>query len=162
MEIERKYLIKELPKQLESFPHDEISQAYISTDPVIRIRKQNQDYILTLKSKGLLAREEIEMPISKESFLHLMTKKDGINIEKTRYKIPEPHGYLIELDVFHGVYEGFIMAEIEFPDMESANSYTPPEWFGKDVTLDSRFHNSNLSRQTPENITEFLKFITKN
>ena len=162
MEIERKYLIKTLPEKLDTYPHDDISQAYISTDPVIRIRKKNQNHILTLKSQGLLAREEVEMPISKESFLHLLNKKDGINIEKTRYKIPESHGYLIELDVFHGVYEGFIMAEIEFPDMESANSYEAPEWFGKDVTLDSRFHNSNLSKRSPEEITEFLNFITKN
>lgn len=162
MEIERKYLIRQLPKHLNDYPHDEISQAYISIDPVIRIRKKNEDYILTIKSKGLLAREEIEMPISKESFLHLLEKKDGINIEKTRYKIPESRGYLIELDVFHGVYEGFIMAEIEFPDLETANRYQPPEWFGRDVTMDSRFHNSNLSRQTPEEITEFLKVITKN
>ena len=162
MEIERKYLIKTLPEKLDTYPHDDISQAYISTDPVIRIRKKNQNHILTLKSQGLLAREEVEMPISKESFLHLLNKKDGINIEKTRYKIPESHGYLIELDVFHGDYEGFIMAEIEFPDMESANSYEAPGWFGKDVTLDSRFHNSNLSKRSPEEITEFLNFITKN
>lgn len=162
MEIERKYLIKNLPEKLDTYPHDDISQAYISTDPVIRIRKKNQNHILTLKSQGLLAREEVEMPISKESFLHLLNKKDGISIEKTRYKIPESHGYLIELDVFHGVYEGFIMAEIEFSDMESANSYEAPEWFGKDVTLDSRFHNSNLSKRSPEEITEFLNFITKN
>ena len=59
MEIERKYLIRQLPNHLNDYPHDEISQAYISTDPVIRIRKKNEDYILTIKSKGLLAREEI-------------------------------------------------------------------------------------------------------
>lgn len=161
MEIERKYLILQLPEHLEDYPHDHISQAYISTDPVIRIRKKNQNHILTIKSRGLLAREEIEMPISEESFAHLLTKKDGISIEKTRYKIPESHGYLIELDVFHGVYEGFIMAEIEFPDLESANSYEPPKWFGKDVTMDPRFHNSSLSKRTPEEITDFLNCITK-
>ena len=72
MEIERKYLIKNLPEKLDTYPHDDISQAYISTDPVIRIRKKNQNHILTLKSQGLLAREEVEMPISKESFLHLL------------------------------------------------------------------------------------------
>lgn len=160
MEIERKYLIKCLPEDLDSYPHDHISQGYVCTDPVIRIRQKNEDYILTLKSGGLLAREEIEMPLSRESFLHLSTKTDGIIIEKTRYRIPESHGFLIELDVFHGVYEGFIMAEIEFPDMETAESYTPPSWFSADVTFDPRFHNSNLSRRTPEEVKEFHESLT--
>lgn len=156
MEIERKYLIKQLPDHLESYAHDEISQAYVSTDPVIRIRRKNDTYLLTVKSEGLLAREEVEMLLSPESFAHLSTKTDGIIIEKTRYKIPEEHGLLIELDVFHGAYEGFIMAEIEFPDVAAANSYQPPAWFGADVTMDARFHNSSLSQRTPEEVQTFL------
>lgn len=161
MEIERKYLIRHLPEDLDSYPHDHISQAYVCTSPVIRIRQKNEDYILTVKSEGLLAREEVEMPLSRESFSHLATKTDGIIIEKTRYKIPESHGYLIEFDVFHGAYEGFIMAEIEFPDIEAANSYKAPDWFGEDVTMDSRFHNSSLSQRTPEEVKDFLSHITK-
>ena len=160
MEIERKYLVKKLPEHLESYPHDRITQAYVCTDPVIRIRQKNEDYILTLKSGGLLAREEVEMPLSRESFLHLASKTDGIVIEKTRYKIPESHGYLIELDVFHGCYEGFVMAEIEFPDLAAAGGCTPPDWFGAEVTMDSRFHNSSLSTRTPEQIREFFRQLS--
>lgn len=161
MEIERKYLIRRLPENLNSYPHDHISQGYVCICPVIRIRQKNEKYILTIKSEGLLAREEVEMPLSQESFLHLSTKTDGIIIEKTRYKIPQSHGYVIELDVFHGVYEGFIMAEVEFPDIDAANQYKAPDWFGEDVTMDSRFHNSNLSKRTPEEVKDFLTQITK-
>lgn len=82
MEIERKFLIKSLPDDLNHYPCDTLTQAYISTEPVIRVRQKNTDYILTLKSAGLLAREEVEMPLSEESFAHLLTKKDGISIEK--------------------------------------------------------------------------------
>ena len=89
MEIERKFLIKSLPDDLNHYPCDTLTQAYISTEPVIRVRQKNTDYILTLKSAGLLAREEVEMPLSEESFAHLLTKKDGISIEKKRYKIPD-------------------------------------------------------------------------
>ncbi len=77
MEIERKFLIKSLPDNLESYSCDTLIQAYISTEPVIRVRQKNEDYILTLKSVGLLAREEIEMPLTEESFKHLLSKKDG-------------------------------------------------------------------------------------
>lgn len=159
MEIERKYLVKNLPEDLASYPHDQIVQAYISTDPVIRVRQKNQSYLLTVKSSGLLAREETEMLISAESFHHLCQKKDGILIEKTRYKLPEPHGYTIELDVFHGAYAGFLMAEIEFPTLEEANNYTPPAWFGCDVTMDPRFHNSSMSARSPEEIHAFLSIL---
>lgn len=158
MEIERKFLIKSLPDDLNHYPCDTLTQAYISTEPVIRVRQKNTDYILTLKSSGLLAREEVEMPLSEESFTHLLTKKDGISIEKKRYKIPDPP-YLIELDVFEGDYSGFCMAEVEFPDIEHANTYKAPSWFGPEVTMDSRFHNSSLSKRTPDQIKEFLRLI---
>ena len=140
MEIERKFLIKSLPDDLNHYPCDTLTQAYISTEPVIRVRQKNTDYILTLKSA------------------HLLTKKDGISIEKKRYKIPDTP-YLIELDVFEGDYSGFCMAEVEFPDIEHANAYTAPSWFGPEVTMDSRFHNSSLSKRTPDQIKEFLSLI---
>ena len=158
MEIERKFLIKTLPDNLTDYSCDTLTQASISTEPVIRVRQKKDTYILTLKSAGLLAREEVEMPLSKESFHHLLSKKDGISIEKTRYKIPDSP-YLIELDVFEGAYAGFCMAEVEFPDIEQANAYNAPSWFGPEVTMDTRFHNSNLSKRTPEEIQDFLHLI---
>ena len=149
MEIERKFLIESLPDNFESYSCDTLIQAYISTEPVIRVRQKNEDYILTLKSAGLLAREEIEMPLTEESFKHLLAKKDGISIKKKRYKIPDTP-YLIELDVFEGDYNGFCMAEVEFP-----------AWFGPEVTMDSRFHNSSLSKRNPAEVQEFLELIQK-
>lgn len=157
MEIERKFLIHTLPDRLESYPHDTIRQAYISTDPVIRIRQKNDSYILTVKSSGLLAREETELPLSADSFAHLMTKTEGTVIEKVRYQLPEKDGLIIELDIFSGVYKGFIMAEVEFSSIEQAQSYQPPSWFGRDVTNDVAFHNSNLSRRSSVEIQEFLQ-----
>ena len=37
MEIERKYLIHQLPEALDSYPCRMIEQGYLNTDPVIRI-----------------------------------------------------------------------------------------------------------------------------
>lgn len=159
MEIERKFLIKELPVNLDQYPHDELCQAYVCTSPVIRVRKKNDQYILTIKSGGLLARQEIEMPIDASTFDHLKGKKDGMLISKTRYKIPEKDGLLIELDLFHEEYEGFRMAEVEFESVDQANHYTPPSWFGKDVTMDPRFHNSQLCSNRPEQAEAFMKAV---
>ena len=63
MEIERKYLIHELPKDLEAFPSRKIEQAYLCIAPVVRIRRQDNDYYLTYKGKGMMMREEYKMCI---------------------------------------------------------------------------------------------------
>lgn len=148
MEIERKFLIQSqrLPKNLQDFPFHQIEQGYLCTEPVVRIRRQDDHYYLTYKSKGLLSREEYNLPLTKEAYLHLKPKADGLVISKTRYLIPEKDGLTIELDVFHNEYKGLLLAEVEFPSEEAAKAYVPPEWFGEDVTLSSKYHNSTLSK----------------
>ena len=142
MEIERKFLIKDLPKDLTSYPCSQIEQAYLNENPVLRIRRKDDDYILTYKSKGMMAREESEFPLTKEAYEHLRAKADGKIISKTRYFIPLAP---IELDVFHGDMEPLIMAEVEFASIEEANVFLPPDWFGQDVTMDRRYHNVNMA-----------------
>ena len=148
MELERKYLIEkeQLPADLASYPFHKIEHGYLCTSPVVRIRRQDDDYFLTYKSKGLMAREEYNLPLTQEAYEHLKSKADGLVISKTRYLIPEKNGLTIELDVFHEDYEGLLLAEVEFPSEEAANSYTPPAWFGRDVTFSSDYHNSTLSK----------------
>ena len=87
MEIERKFLLKELPEHLDRYPCHRIEQGYLCTEPVVRIRRQDDDYILTYKSKGLLAREEYNLPLTKEAYDHLAPKTDGLLIQKTRYNL---------------------------------------------------------------------------
>lgn len=147
MEIERKYLLEQLPKDLEQYPSKKIEQAYLCTEPVVRIRRSNDDYYLTYKSKGLMVREEYNLPLTKEAYLHLKEKADGIILSKTRYLLPLSEDLTIELDVFDAPYEGLFLAEVEFPDEETANHFVPPSWFGKDVTYSTDYHNSTLSQK---------------
>ena len=71
MEIERKFLVKELPQNLEIFPVRLLEQGYLCTSPVVRIRRDNENYELTYKGKGLMVREEHNLPLTKESYEHL-------------------------------------------------------------------------------------------
>lgn len=112
---------------------------------VIRIRKDNNKHELTYKSKGLMAREEYNLPLDEASYQHLLTKIDGRLIRKKRYMIPLNDSLTIELDVFEDDLAPLLLAEVEFPDEASALSFTPPEWFGTDVTFSSEYHNSTLS-----------------
>lgn len=146
MEIERKYLIdfKKLPADYQTAPCREMEQGYLCTGPVVRIRKEDSVFYLTYKSPGLLQREEYNLPLTRDAYEHLLPKCDGNIISKTRYRIPFGT-YTIELDIFHGLFKGLLLAEVEFPSVEEADAFVPPEWFGEDVTFSSKYHNSSMS-----------------
>ena len=144
MEIERKFTVKELP-DLSQYPFHSMEQGYLNTDPVVRVRREDDNYYLTYKGKGLLAREEYNLPLNEDAYYHLIEKSDDIIIRKKRYLIPYEK-YTIELDIFEEPYENLIIAEVEFESEEEAVGFQPPTWFKEDVTLDRRYHNSNLSK----------------
>ena len=149
MEIERKFLIymKQLPFRPEDFPFRHIEQGYLCTEPVVRIRRDNEKYFLTYKSKGLMVREEYNLPLTQEAYDHLIPKADGRIIRKKRYVIPMEDSLNLELDIFEGDLAPLVLAEIEFPDEETAQSYEAPDWLGEDVTYSARYHNSSLSKK---------------
>lgn len=146
MEIERKFTVKEIPDPLSQFNLKQIEQAYLCTEPVLRIRRQDDEYFLTYKAKGHLAREEYNLPLTEDSYEHLKTKADGNIITKKRYLIPYNKYFTIELDIFEGKFTGLILAEVEFENLEQADSFTPPNWFDEEVTYQEEYHNSYLSK----------------
>ena len=145
MEIERKFLLNTIPFDLTAFPCHEIEQGYLCTSPVVRIRKEDETYYLTYKGKGKMAREEYNLPLTADAYVHLREKADGVLITKTRYLVPIHDGLTAEIDVFSSPNPGLYLAEVEFDSIEAANDFVPPEWFGEDVTEDGRYHNSYMS-----------------
>ena len=155
MEIEKKYEITKLPDNLEQYEKKEIEQGYLCVKPVVRIRKSNDDYILTYKApfkedkkkeKVAIVNNEIEMPLTKDAYIHLKEKVDNNLITKTRYLIPLENGLVGELDIFHGVLEGLVFIEVEFSSEEEASRFNPPSWFKKDVSFDKKYKNNYLSK----------------
>lgn len=146
MEIERKFTVKELPEDFMDYKYHEIEQGYLSTDPVVRIRREDDSFYLTYKGKGLLAREEYNLPLTAESYEHLLTKVDGIVISKRRYLIPLDSKHTIELDLFKGALNPLVVAEVEFESEEDADAFEIPDWFDKEVTYDRSFTNAELSK----------------
>lgn len=165
MEIERKFTVTKLPDDLETYPCHIIEQAYLNTDPVVRVRREDDSFYMTYKGKGLLAREEYNLPLNEASYYHLREKADGNVISKRRYVIPiqEPTfdmtrlssigkeidqiSLAVELDLFEPPFAPLVIAEVEFPDQETAEAFHPLDWFSQDVTNDPAYHNSNLSRR---------------
>ena len=149
MEIERKFLVNRLPENLESYPCLHIEQGYLCTEPVVRIRRQDDSYYLTYKSGGLMAREEYNLFLTAKAYEHLRKKTDGNLITKKRYCIPWEK-WTVELDIFEGCFQGLVIAEVEFSSVEEANSFVPLPWFGEDVTWSSKYHNSVMSQADPD------------
>ena len=122
MEIERKYLVSALPEGLDRFPHSEIEQGYLCTQPTLRIRRYGDRCVLTVKehlvsaSNAIVNREE-EFEMNPASYMHLRGKCDGRFVAKTRYRIPLQQMYpdggygnlVAELDCFHGRHEGRLL-----------------------------------------------------
>lgn len=170
MEIERKFILqKELPVKLCDYDCVLIEQAYISTNPVIRIRKKvlnpkkpsatDARYILTVKSSGMMTRQEYELEITEDAYTGLLPKVSGNVITKYRYMIPLEDNLTLELDIFTDTFEGLCIAEIEFPDEETAKKYTPPAYLSEEVTFDTRFHNSSLSTMLPQDISDLISWV---
>ena len=143
MEIERKFLVGELP-QLDGYSHSEIVQGYVSFSPEIRVRKLDDKYYRTEKGEGMIIREENEWEIDKETAEKMFKEVKTNLIEKTRYYIPY-NKYVIELDIYKGIFKGLIVAEVEFESMEEAQAFTPPDWFIEDISEKREYRNKILA-----------------
>jgi adenylate cyclase len=146
-EIERKFLVKSLPADLMRYPRKEIAQGYpiVANDGAeVRLRKIGGRYFQTIKSGGGKVRTEVEIEITKEQFDVLWPATEGKRLEKIRYIIPH-RGRKIELDVYRGKLAGLLVAEVEFDSAEESERFSPPAWFGKEVTEDKRYKNKNLA-----------------
>ncbi|MDC7219756.1 MAG: CYTH domain-containing protein [Spirochaetales bacterium] len=152
LEIERKFLIKDLPNNYKEFDSVKISQTYLSrpgVPPVLRVRQYGEQYLLTVKKRdeeNPMICGEVEITIEKTEYEALKTMGEGRVIEKTRYYIPW-EGLTVELDIFEEQLSGLILAEIEFPSKEQADRTSPPDWFGEEVTGNIQYSNNNLAQK---------------
>ncbi len=157
IEIERKFLISpsELP-DLWEFDSRELIQGYLSSSErnTIRIRISNKEAFLTIKSKTVgLTRSEFEYSVPYEDAKEMLKLCGDKLVEKTRYFIPN-EGHTWELDVFKGKLEGLILAEVELKAEDEKVGL--PQWLGKEVSLDSRYFNSNLSALSFEDAQDLI------
>lgn len=157
-EIERKFYINsfDIPDEVlaeltHSGKHTFIRQGYLRVDdPEERVREKvsasgERSYVRTIKSGSGLVRSEEEIDISPAEFFRAWGATEGRRVEKTRYRYPMVGGLTAEIDFYSNDLIGLVTAEVEFPDLRSANEFVPPKWFGKDVTEDARFKNKNLA-----------------
>lgn len=163
LEIERVFLLRQLPELPEGAAAYEIEQGYLpdeEPDPnataVIegqlhegRLRRQRSPdgttrFIHTVKHGGGLIREEIERELDEASFIASWERTAGRRIAKTRHKVRE--GDLVwEVDTFTDL--DLFMAEVELPTADHAAPIPP--WLEphivRELTEDPRYRNYILA-----------------
>ena len=123
-----------------------MAQGYLSLDPdrTVRVRVADGAAWITIKGRTVgITRAEFEFEIPPEQAQALLELCLPTIIDKTRYRIYH-HGYIWEVDVFHGENDGLIMAEVELSN-ESDTPEIPP-WELTEVSADPRYFNSYLAR----------------
>lgn len=148
-ELERKWIIDELPDNLGQYAFKKIDQGYLELlrfkDTELRVRKKGNKYFLTVKEgESIKDRKEYETEITFEAYEILWPLTDSVRIHKIRYKIPDGVN-TIELDIYKENLEGLVTVEVEFNTHEELMDYSPPQWFGREVSDEDGYKNRNLA-----------------
>lgn len=146
-EIERKFLVDQLPADVDPGPGVRLRQGYLAEDRdvEVRVRITDASSILTIKAGRGLARTEVEAEVGGDDAEALWIHTAGRRIEKVRYRITVDGG-VAELDVYGGALAGLSTVEVEFASVGDARAFEPPAWFGSEVTDDIRWTNASLAR----------------
>ncbi|MFI2642818.1 adenylate cyclase [Streptomyces sp. NPDC018610] len=149
LEIERKFLLKgdTVPPAVATEP---IEQGYIAvTDDgtEVRLRRIAGQCVLGIK-RGIsgLSRVEVELDLSDAQFEELWPATAGARLVKTRHSV-RLHDTLAYVDVYAQGLSGLRTVEVEFPSEESARAFTPPDWFGPEITGAQEYKNRHLATQ---------------
>ena len=116
IEVERKFLVDELPPDLERYSCESIEQRYlvIGADGLeVRLRRRGPTLLMAVKHGVGLVRREDEFEIDVRSFERLWYMSESATIDKQRYRVPTG-GVVVEVDVYGGALEGLKTAEVEF------------------------------------------------
>ena len=144
-EIERKFLVAHQAWRESVNTIHVYRQGYLSYDSerTVRVRATEVTGYLTIKgiTEGL-TRDEFEYEIPLADALALLQLCERPAVEKKRYIVPNG-AHVWEVDVFEGVNEGLVVAEIELGSEDEA--FDKPNWLGNEVSDDRKYSNSALS-----------------
>lgn len=143
-EIERKFLIDTFPDELPLLESATVWQGYLSTDPVVRIRKKKTaagcGYRLCIKGSGTLVRTEVELELGEEKYTALCGLLDAPPVRKDYHVYRLPDGRRLECSLVDRDMPGcFYYAEVEFGSVEEAKRFVPPAFLGEEKTEDPSF-----------------------
>lgn len=146
-EIERKFLLPQAPAWLSEYPAFRIEQGYLAVEEEVevRLRRTEEERLLTAKRGHGEVREEIEIALEREHFEALWPLTEARRLIKTRTLVPLDGGLIAEVDVFEGGLQGLVIGEIEFGSEAQSNGFEPPDWLGDEVTGQGPYAGQSLA-----------------
>jgi adenylate cyclase len=149
-EIERKFLLGEIPDAGRLGAGEPLRQGYLAEegDVSVRVRIAPSTATLTVKAGRGVSRTEVETPLTGEQAEALWPHTAGRQITKTRHRVAldDSRALVAEVDVYSGDLAGLYTVEVEFESEEAASEFVPPAWFGRDVTGEKGWTNAALAR----------------
>jgi CYTH domain-containing protein len=162
IELEKTYLIKNIPDGLLNSNSKEIIDVYIpalSEHPSLRIRKNGDRYEMTKKEpvkEGDASHQEEQTITLTEIEFEALKQIPGKKARKIRYYF-EYEGRVAEVDVFKGALEGLVLVDFEFENMEEKDAFEMPEFCLVDVTQEKFLAGGMLCGKSYEDISENLE-----
>lgn len=146
-EIERKFLLDSVPPTVEDHQSSRISQGYLAIEECVevRLRRLDDECLLTAKKGSGETREEVEVPLDAIAFEELWKLTESRRVAKRRFLVQLEDGHRAEVDVYAGDLEGLLIAEVEFSSEDESHRFQPPAWFGRELTGDHRYANQELA-----------------
>lgn len=146
-EIERKFLLGELPDWLADRPGQAISQGYLDNGKgaEIRLRRVDGRRLMTVKTGAGEVRDEVEVEIGAGLFERLWPLTEGRRVAKRRRRHPLGNGLSAEVDVYEGELAGLTVVEVEFGSPERSHGFSPPDWLGEEITGERGYSNRELA-----------------
>ena len=112
---------------------------------VFRLRRWNEDYLITGKSKITTdSAYELERQIDEEIARKILDDRVYPMVSKTRYIHIFEDQFRWEVDEFEGELAGLILAEIEYNENEIITHI--PEWCGIELTHLKGWSNASLAK----------------
>lgn len=163
IELERTFLAKYLPKDLDKFPSKQMQDNYIpkqAKHPVLRIRKNGERFTMTKKypkSQGdnsIMIEETINL--AQEEYNALQQINSKIH-KKIRYQYQTKNSKICEIDVYQDTLKGLVIIDFEFNTIEEKNNFIPPDFCLVEVTQEEFIAGGYLCGKSYEDIQEKLE-----
>lgn len=133
VEIERKFLLAQLPSAVSSDVGERLRQGYVAVDGDVnvRVRIVGRAATLTVKAGGGMARTEVEVAITTSQAEALWAHTVGRRIDKARYRIPlGVEGLTAEVDKYFDALAGWWSWKSSSRRLRQPRRSSPPTGLG--------------------------------
>ena len=162
IELEKTYLIKYLPENLNDREFKEVVDVYIpktADHPKTRIRKSGDKFEITKKepvNKGDASHQkEQTIKLTEEEFNEL-SKIPGKRISKKRYNY-NYKSRIAEIDIFQKELEGLVVVDFEFVSIEEKDKFEIPDFCLVDITQEKFIAGGKICGKSYNDIEKELK-----